>query len=378
MTDCHVYLVPGFFGFQSFGSYNYFNGPRKIIESRLETAHGIKAMVIDCKTQPTASLTARAKASIEEIVQSEGHKARALHFVGHSTGGLDARLLLSPGVNLRDDSLEFDIAEKTKSLTTVSTPHYGTPVAGFFTTFQGKHVLNILTTLASDKRGRQGIYWAAQAAGLVAKIDDYLGLKNTILDELGENLLKNITLDEEDPFWKYLKTVQKDQGALIQLTPEAMDLFNAAVVDAPNVTYQCVISAARRPSMKSFFKKAHTPSLAGSMALFFILREITSRPHRSYPYPEATKTQASVLEEALSFDVDESTNDGVSPCLSQIYGNVITAANADHLDIVGQFARKGSGQKYSDWMYSNSGFNEIEFKRVWETIADGIAKSQMK
>lgn len=375
MTDCQVYLIPGFFGFQSFGSYNYFNGIKEIVQNRLDYGHGIKAKVIDCRTKPTASLTSRAKATIDEVVSTEGHKAKALHFIGHSTGGLDARLLLTPGVKLRSDEYESDIVKRTKSLTTVSTPHYGTPIAGFFTSFQGKHILNMLTALASSKGGRQGIYWGAQAAGLVSKLDNYFGLKNTILDELGENFFSKISLKKDDPLWEYLKKVQEDQGALIQLTPEGMDLFNAAVVDAPNIQYRSVVTSARRPPLKKIFSHWNVPTLAGSMGLYFVLREICARHSRVYPYPRPSEEELSLLKEELGISISEKTNDGISPCLSQVHGELITATHADHLDIVGQFARAKEEAKYSDWMASSSGFGEQEFQRVWERVADGIASA---
>ncbi len=376
MSDCQVFLIPGFFGFQSFGSYNYFNGISDIIIARLKEGHGINAEIINCRTKPTGSLTSRARSTVDEVLLSGGHKARSLHFVGHSTGGLDARLLLTPGVKLRQDDYEKEIVKRTRSLTTVSTPHYGTPIASFFTTFQGKHILNMLTALANNKRGRQGIFWAAQAAGLVAKADNYLGLKNTILDEFANNIIKKLTLEDDDPVWDYLKKVQQDQGALLQLTPEGMDLFNAAVIDAPEINYRSVISATNRPALTGLFSKYKTPSKAGSMALFLLLREICSRPHKAYPCPRPSNVELVKLEENLSFKVDERTNDGVSPCLSQIHGKLLTSTQADHLDIVGQFNREGLDQKYADWLVSNSHFNEDEFRRVWVKVADEIAASE--
>lgn len=374
--DCQIYLIPGFFGFSAFGSYNYFNGIRDILDARLREEHGINAAIFNCKTKPTASLTSRANATVDEVVATGGLKAKALHFIGHSTGGLDARLMLTPGVKLRKDTAEKRIAKKTLSLTTVSTPHYGTPIAGFLTTLQGRHILNILTALANNKRGRQGIYWSAQAAKIVSRIDDYLGFDNTILDEIAKNFLKELTMDSSDPFWNYLKKVQDDQGALIQLTPEGMDLFNAAVVNSSSIDYKSVVSATQRPRIAGIFPKLLVPTLAGSMTLFYILREITARAHKAYPYPDLSELNRKFFDEELSFPVNGKTNDGVSPCLSQIHGKLILASEADHLDIVGQYARKGENEKYSDWLVSGSKFNEAEFIRVWQTVADEIALSQ--
>ena len=48
-----------------------------------------------------------------------------LHFVGHSTGGLDIRLLLTPGVHLVRGDAEERVATHARSAITLATPHFG-------------------------------------------------------------------------------------------------------------------------------------------------------------------------------------------------------------------------------------------------------------
>jgi len=131
--------------------------------------------------------------------------------------GLDIRLLVTPGVRLRRDDVEERIAHRTRSVITLSTPHHGTPLAGFFTTLQGRQVLRLLTVMATSAGGRHVLFLAAQAASQIAAADDRLGLKNTLLDSAADRLLRTLTPGRDDPLWGFLKEVSEDQGAIVQL-----------------------------------------------------------------------------------------------------------------------------------------------------------------
>ncbi len=50
----------------------------------------------------------------------------------------------------------------------------------------------------------------------------------------------------------FLREVSSHQGAIMQLTPESMHLFNAAVTDREGLRYSLVLTAApRRPRCSS-------------------------------------------------------------------------------------------------------------------------------
>ena len=127
-----VFLVPGFFGFTSVGAVSYFEDVERTLDRALRK-RGIQARIVCCATQPTASIPRRAEALRRQVLRSGGLKARELHFVGHSTGGLDVRMLLTPGVNISDGDAEARIARLTKTAICVATPHHGTPLANHFT-----------------------------------------------------------------------------------------------------------------------------------------------------------------------------------------------------------------------------------------------------
>jgi hypothetical protein len=209
----------------------------------------------------------------------------------------------------------------------------------------------------------------------VAKVDDIFGRKDTYLDLVVRRLLNNLSVDENDPIWRFFNEIASDQGAIIQLTPEGMHLYNAAVSDRPSTKYSCVITAAPAPSLASFTSLlVRSPRAAGSHLLFAVLYALASHQHSHYPYPSPAEREASAIQKKIPFKLGPGTNDGIAPTLSQIYGQVLGVEIADHLDVIGQFADAGE-EPYTDWMESGANFNERDFIRVWDRIANLIAGS---
>ena len=194
MTTRIVFLVPGFFGFTSVGALSYFEDVEQALDRGLRRRR-VDARIVRCTTQPTASITRRADALRREVIRSGGLDARELHFVGHSTGGLDVRMLLTPGVKIARGDTEKRIARLTRTAISVATPHHGTPLANHFLTVQGQTLLLVLSALATSGQGRGTILAAAKAIALVARLDDWLGRRGTPLDRIAEGLLRKIRFD---------------------------------------------------------------------------------------------------------------------------------------------------------------------------------------
>ncbi len=366
-----IYLVPGFFGFKSLGSLNYFHRVKETLEDALER-RGKKAEIIECCTQPTGSITRRANRLLDTVINSGGLDADEIHLIGHSTGGLDIRLLLTSEVHLRPGDDEEEIGRRTASAVCISTPHFGTPLASFFTTMQGRQLLQLLTLMATTSAGRRSIYMLAKVLSVVTRLDDAIGLDNTFLDALARKVFHHITMEERDPIWLFLKEVATDQGAIVQLTPEGMHLFNAAVVERADVRYGCVVTASPPP-----FAQPATDFLSPSRAflcmVYALMYKLVGREHRHYPYPSPAAEYAALLNERLPFECDASTNDAVVPALSQVYGELLDVVAGDHLDVVGQFGMAG-GSVLSNWLPSGAGFNEDRFQEVWDRVAAHIAE----
>jgi triacylglycerol lipase len=108
-----VVLAHGLFGFDEirvgFARHDYFRGVPARLESDGWTVHR-------ARVARTGSIAARAEelaAFIREVPE------RRVNVVAHSMGGLDARWALA----------RLGLADRIASLTTVGTPHHGTPVA---------------------------------------------------------------------------------------------------------------------------------------------------------------------------------------------------------------------------------------------------------
>ena len=83
------------------------------------------------------------KTHVEGVLTKNG--AEKVHIIAHSMGGLDARVMI----------VELGMADKVASLTTIGTPHYGSPVADRLLGFGGRSLLKALqsTTLKLDIDG---------------------------------------------------------------------------------------------------------------------------------------------------------------------------------------------------------------------------------
>jgi hypothetical protein len=370
MTKPLVFLVPGFFGFTSVGAVSYFEQVEQTLQRALRE-RGVDARVVRCKTQPTASIPRRADELRRQVLRYGGLDAPALHFVGHSTGGLDVRLLLAPGARLgRDDATAAQIAARTRTAISVATPHHGTPLANHFTTVQGQSLLLVLSGLATSGPGRGTVLATAKAIAVVARVDDWLGRREGALDRIAEGLLRKLRYDERDPLWRYLAEIERDQGAVLQLTPEGTALFDAAVADRDGVDYACVVAGVP-PPREGLDKGLLDPEYLALRSLFRLLHGLTARPHPHYPYPAPALADRRTIHHALGVDLTPQTNDGVVPTLSQLHGRLLHAACADHLDVVGHYTLAGG--RTADWLPSGAGFTPDGFAATWDAVASAIA-----
>jgi triacylglycerol lipase len=109
-----VVLVHGLFGFDQIGfgavSLRYFPG----VAAHLESA-GNRVLVPGLS--PTGGVQRRAR-ELKRFLNRNA-AGQPVHLIAHSLGGLDARCMIS----------RLDMADRVLSLTTISTPHRGTPFA---------------------------------------------------------------------------------------------------------------------------------------------------------------------------------------------------------------------------------------------------------
>lgn len=130
-------LVHGLLGFSTIGPrgrLEYFRGVMRHLENNSDVLNG-KGKVYVADLDPLDTIPSRA-IQLRDFIQERLYDHREKKFryekvniIAHSMGGLDARYMIS---NLHmDTGPRSPMAEQIASLTTIGTPHLGTPFADF-------------------------------------------------------------------------------------------------------------------------------------------------------------------------------------------------------------------------------------------------------
>ena len=376
----HIYLVPGFLGFANLGRITYFGHVGRILSERL-TAAGLEPRIHIVRTPPTASLPVRA-ARVAEVIDATAQRGGApLHLIGHSSGGLDVRLLTAPGVGLPTALDVEGLATRVRTVVTVSTPHHGTPLASLFTTLRGQQLLQLLSlntiyVLNFGYLPLAALFWMGS---LLVRFGGLIADSN-LLDELFGRLLEDFTVGRRRAVRQLLRDVVRDQALMLQLTPEAMEVFNASVLRRRGIRYGAVVAQAARPSLRSTLGVGIDPAAQVTHALYRALyRLIAAAPGRDAPRLAAH--QARALRRSYRAMPSPDGNDGIVPTRSQAWGRVIHAALADHLDVLGHFRDAAHDPPHIDWLVTGSGFDRRRFEALWADVARflvGDARSPSK
>lgn len=369
----HVYLVPGMFGFGRLAGYDYFEHVERALGRRYGDA-GVPLHMEVVAAPPTASITVRANVLARAIAATAGEHG-PIHILGHSTGGLDARLLLSPGSQLDLTTPPPRWMGRVRSLVTLSCPHHGTPLAGYFTSVAGTRMLYALSllTVTSLSLGRLPLTAFSGLVAAVGAIDEALGVDIHLLDQLTDYVLRFVGDTGRDEIHGYLEHVRDDRGGIIHLMPEVMELFNAAVPDNADVRYACVASAAPAPGPRRVLSLVRAPFGALSLAVYSTVYGVASRADSRYPYATPTQEEHRRLSLALGRPPRPEMVDGIVPTLSMLWRELIWCGEADHLDVVGHFDDGGLPRTHVDWLASGASFNRRDF----ESMLDAIARFQL-
>jgi pimeloyl-ACP methyl ester carboxylesterase len=372
-TRHHIYLIPGFFGFADVGGITYFHHVRQFLTAELER-QGLEVEVLPVSTLPTASLRKRTARLLDAVALTAGD-AGPIHLVGHSTGGLDARLFASPSTSLEGtDNVLEEWAPRVSSVTTIATPHRGTSMANFFSSMMGAKLLYLLSlgTIYTLRFGKLPLSAAVKIAGLLAKADDLIGLENNVLDQLYDQLFADFDEERETAIRRFLEEVRSDQALVGQLTAGGIDLFNASANDREGVRYASICTKARDPGLRAMKSVGLDPYHQATYALYRFLHWLSSRGGDELSLNEAHQQ---ALTKGFGSLPSREASDGVVPTLSQPWGDVIHTAVADHLDVCGHFDDMQHEPPHVDWIATGSNFDRREFEALWRKVALHISES---
>lgn len=366
-----IYLIPGFFGFANLGRLRYFVHVDRFLRERCE-ARGIDARVQVVRTHPTASLPTRAALIVETLARTLRGPGEIAHLIGHSTGGVDARLATAPGVALPTDVDPARWAGRVRSVVGVSAPHHGTPLAAWLTTRGGQQLLALLS-LTSSYVLRFGHLPLSALLSLAAVFgrDDRPRREGTLFDDLSERLLGDFSATRRRAVARLLREVVEDQSLLLQLTPESMDLFNATVRDRPGVRHGSVVTRSRPPGLGTTLAAGIDPGAQAIHAIYGAIHRVSATTPRAAT-PRADVAQRRALRSAYGAVPTARANDGIVPTRSQVWGRVIGAVRGDHLDVIGHFNDPSTEPPHFDWLTTGSGFDRARFEAVWERVLDFV------
>jgi triacylglycerol lipase len=254
-----ILLAHGMAGFERIGPLNYFYNVAADLRARGET-------VFESQVSPYDSSMVRGielARFIDETLQSSG--ACKVNLIAHSQGGLDARYVIS--------TLHY--GDRIGSLSTVGTPHQGTPVADV-------------------------------AAGLVT------GFSATVLNGI-LLAVEGLTSNATDP--------PNIQANLAQLSRPSMAAFNAENPDDARVSY---FSIAGRSNLAAGTTECAGGVFANPSGLD-VLNPLLAVPASLFPFFSPDPLQPV-------------PNDGLVPVPSARWGRFLGCVPADHFDEVGQIA----------------------------------------
>jgi triacylglycerol lipase len=368
MATSVVVFVPGFFGFGSFGPegapiIEYFKFARSVLRSEL----GPRTPVIVHQPPPTGPLSARAASlfrTLDALIERghEGEPVEDVFLVGHSTGGVDARLVTNtrfqwPGAP--DARARQRVLDRVRAVVTVSSPHRGTPLAqnlrpGMELAIPGLWLGSILAS-------RDALTVAGHVGAIVEAIEEIIVRKSTPEAELIARLA-DVDPQTARDIRRFLDEVVRDHRLVGDLTVPAMADLDRAITGADHKRLSCFVTVAPQPgrAVSDLAALVRDPI---RRALYILTQRLTrGTPPAIARWPVGPW----ILGRPAGLRADEAkANDGIVPAWSQtLDGRAAGLIAADHLDVIGHY--DGAGATF---MRSNSGFGDEHFEATWRRIA---------
>jgi hypothetical protein len=365
-----IILVPGLFGFSTIGSIAYFDRVTEL----LSDATGITD-IRPLDTPPTGPLWRRVDMLHQAVREHLAQGASKVHLVGHSTGGVDIRLLatskyLWPGGPSGQDRVSF--FDRLGALVSVSAPHKGTPIARRLRGAQenvipvlflisvaakyGPHDAGLLKTLI-EMWGRTELHLRLAAA----TADDLLGQKVT-------KFVPALSDPTASKLHDFLAEIVNDHPLIHELTPHAMRRLNdeAAVSPGdPALRLANFVTVAPPPGIhRDDFRLIDGLDPIRRLVYSLSYAETSLTPEEFGALPRGPWIGTEPANVATFADTAQ---DGVVPAASQsLDGTATSLVFGDHLDVVGHYpGREHGGITVFD---SGAAFDDARMKGLWTAI----------
>ena len=176
---------------------------------------GVDVQVHHVPTLPTSAVRKRAQRLLQTMAaRADGDGP--IHLIGHSSGGLDARLLVAAGASLSDEQNHDALIARVRTVATVASPHAGTPVVGAFLTAVGPRLLQLLSlaTIYILRYGKLPLGAVVPMLGVLVRLDDAGG--TDALNQLYDELLSDFSADRQHAIRTFFAEVSTDQQLIGQ------------------------------------------------------------------------------------------------------------------------------------------------------------------
>jgi triacylglycerol lipase len=350
-----VLFIPGFFGFGSFG-----HPDRPLIEyfAHVEDAV-LRALPRPMRfavhePPPAGSLAERAKSLHLKAIEVLQAGATKLHLVGHSTGGIDARLLANPKCGALPE--RADLLQRIASVTTVSAPFHGTPLAR--RAGRGAWLAMPVLWFGSILASRGRLRLAGQLGNLV-NIAKRLTLQQPTPTDALIAQLADVDAGTAHEIRRFLEDVARDHRLVDDLSPEAMGELNRTLQGGDLLRLRSFVSAAPPAGL--------SPLAFGTAPIHRLLYDVAWSLTAAAPRNGECVPAGPWIGNAR-ISLGQTTNDGIVPAWSQtLEGEAEGLVLGDHLDVIGHFESAGA-----TFLRSGSKFDEDRFRALWARVAAGL------
>lgn len=261
-----IVLAHGFFGFEDFagaGFVDYYWGVREDLAE-----HG-EGEVFTPAVDPFNDSTTRGLqllAAVEGVLETTG--AEKVNLIGHSQGGLDARVV----AHMRPDLVA--------SVTTIATPHYGSPIADYALFIPGGNVVDVLVQLFGG------------------------------------------------PLWGAIDSNTSLAASMEQFSTDGIAAFNEAYPDAPGVTYASIAGRSDNTLAQTECATDDAPPFIGNWDGIVD------------PIDPLFAASEAIVDGGLLQSIP---NDGLVRVEDARWGTFLGCIPADHIDQIGHLFGNGAG-----------------------------------
>jgi pimeloyl-ACP methyl ester carboxylesterase len=356
-----VVLVPGFLGFSVLGRFPYFaDRVPATLGALLRERWGRDVSIVPASTVPTGPLRDRVGHLANFLGRLRDLGAANFYLLGHSTGGVDAQLLMTRapfwGGEWPADTARA--RDRVKAVVTVSAPHYGTCLLDS----------SVAEFVAHGKL--MGALPFLRATGPLFSL--------AFKDMSQIDTLLNLNTKQLPDVWRFVFSVIRHHELLDELTPRAMEALRARVDPDPSAKVACFVTGADvreggdRES-DAFYKELNgfgrtgvqEPTIAavqGNVArIADATHDLWIRNPRTQP-----------------FRIDPGTNDGIVNTARQVLPGAELAGVivGDHADVLGDYDRIDIATEqpmYTGIFRSGAGFGDDQFFELYRRVASALS-----